>query len=57
METKLQIPQGEEKIWVEMTVKEALALSGNKFNQDHQLEASAIKKVRLSLEDKLLSNQ
>ncbi|WP_261301935.1 hypothetical protein [Paenibacillus andongensis] len=50
----VQIPQGEELIRVEMTVKEALALTGTKFNQNHKLETDAIKKVKQSLEDKLL---
>lgn len=51
----VQIPQGEELIRVEMTVKEALALTGTKFNQNHKLETDAIKKVKQSLEDKLLT--
>ncbi|KRF43368.1 hypothetical protein [Paenibacillus sp. Soil787] len=50
----VQIPQGDELIRVEMTVKEALALTGTKFNQNHKLETDAIKKVKQSLEDKLL---
>lgn len=54
----LQIPQGEEIIHIEMTVKEALALTGTKFPQNHKLETEAIKKLKQSLEDKLLhSNQ
>lgn len=52
MDQKVQITNGEEKIWVEMTVKEALALSGSKFTQNHQLETDAIKKVRQTLEQK-----
>ncbi|NOU70067.1 hypothetical protein GC098_01215 [Paenibacillus sp. LMG 31458] len=51
----VQIPQGEELIRVEMTVKEALALTGTKFNHNHKLETDAIKKVKQSLEDKLLT--
>jgi hypothetical protein len=51
----VQIPQGEEIIRIEMTVKEALALTGTKFNQNHKLETDAIKKVKQSLEDKLLT--
>ncbi|MNY75980.1 hypothetical protein D3C86_2154180 [compost metagenome] len=53
-ENNLQIPQGEEMIRVEMTVKEALALAGAKFPQNHKLETDAIKKLKQSLEDKLL---
>jgi hypothetical protein len=51
----VQIPQGEEIIRVEMTVKEALALTGTKFNQNHKLETDAIKKLKQSLENKLLT--
>ncbi|MEW9698458.1 hypothetical protein [Paenibacillus sp. SI8] len=51
----VQIPQGEEVIRVEMTVKEALALTGAKFNQNHKIETDAIKKLKQSLEDKLLT--
>ncbi|WP_187273838.1 hypothetical protein [Paenibacillus sp. N3.4] len=48
-------PQGEEIINVQMTVKEALALTGAKFNQNHKLETDAIKKLKQTLEDKLLA--
>ncbi|OCT11919.1 hypothetical protein A8709_29085 [Paenibacillus pectinilyticus] len=51
----VQIPQGEEIIRVEMTVKEALALTGAKFNANHKLETDAIKKLKQSLEHKLLT--
>ncbi|OPH54713.1 hypothetical protein BC351_31365 [Paenibacillus ferrarius] len=54
-QNSVQILQGEELIRVEMTVKEALALTGAKFNQNHKLETDAIKKVKQSLEDKLLT--
>lgn len=53
--TSFRIDQGEETIKVEMTVKEALALTGAKFPQNPKLEAAAIKKVKQSLEDKLLT--
>ncbi|MBD0381177.1 hypothetical protein [Paenibacillus sedimenti] len=53
--SNVQIPQGEELIRVEMTVKEALALTGAKFNQNHKLETDAIKKLKQTLEDKLLT--
>jgi hypothetical protein len=51
----VQIPQGDEVIRVEMTVKEALALTGAKFNQNHKLETDAVKKLKQTLEDKLLT--
>jgi hypothetical protein len=53
-QNSVQIPQGEEIIYVEMTVKEALAITGAKFNQNHKLETDAIKKVKQRLADKLL---
>ncbi|UJF31643.1 hypothetical protein [Paenibacillus hexagrammi] len=53
-ENTLHIPQGEEIIRIEMTVKEALALTGAKFPQNHKLETDAVKKLKQSLEDKLL---
>ncbi|MBP1963525.1 hypothetical protein [Paenibacillus aceris] len=53
-QNSVQISQGEEIIYVEMTVKEALALTGAKFNMNHKLETDAIKKLKQRLEDKLL---
>jgi len=53
--SNVQIPQGDELIYVEMTVKEALALTGAKFNANHKLETEALKKVKRSLADKLLT--
>jgi hypothetical protein len=55
MNSSLHIPQGEEVILVEMTVKEALALSGANFPQNHKLETAAMKKVKQSVENKLLA--
>jgi len=54
MDSTLHIPQGEEVIRIEMTVKEALALTGTKFPRNHKLETEALKKVKQTLEDKLL---
>lgn len=51
----LQIPHGEEIIRVEMTVKEALALTGTKFAQSNKVETEAMKKLKQSLADKLLT--
>ena len=56
MSSTLHIPQGEEVILVEMTVKEALALTGAKFPQNRKLETDAMKKVKQTLENKLLTN-
>jgi hypothetical protein len=55
MNSSLHIPQGEEMIQVTMTVKEALALSGANFPENHKLETAAIKKVKQSIENKILS--
>ncbi|SEB78644.1 hypothetical protein [Paenibacillus sp. GP183] len=55
MNSSLHFPQGEELIRVEMTVKEALALSGAKFPLNHKLETEAIRKLKQSIENKILS--
>lgn len=54
MQNHFEIPQGEETILIEMTVKEALAISGEKFNQNHKLESSAMKKVKRTLESRFI---
>jgi hypothetical protein len=57
MESNVMIPYGEEKITIELSVKEALALSGVKFAHNHELSLDARKKVQQSIEDKYkLSN-
>ncbi|MFE6799954.1 hypothetical protein [Paenibacillus chitinolyticus] len=56
MDANLHIPQGDDTILVEMTVKEAMALSGQKFYSDHKVETEAIKKVKKSLENRLISD-
>lgn len=56
MNSTLHISHGEETITVEMTVKEALALAGDKFPQNHKLETAAIKKLKQLLENKLLTS-
>jgi hypothetical protein len=53
MEEKLEIAHGEDRIVVELTLREALALSGDKFLMNHQLETQAIKKLKRSIENKL----
>jgi hypothetical protein len=57
MNSTLHIPQGEEVITIEMTVKEALALAGDRFPQNHKLETDAIKKLKKILEDKLIASK
>jgi hypothetical protein len=51
--TPFAIPQGEQKITVELTIKEAIALSGMRFNQQPQLMVSARKKIQGILNQKL----
>lgn len=53
MESNVMIPHGEEKITIELSVKEALALSGVKFAHNHELSLDARKKVQQSIENKL----
>jgi hypothetical protein len=53
MSEKLEIAHGEDRIVIELTLKEALALAGDKFVMNHQLETQAVKKVKRSIEDKL----
>ncbi|MCR8643851.1 hypothetical protein NV379_14440 [Paenibacillus sp. N1-5-1-14] len=55
MNSNVEIPQGESTILVEMTVKEALSLTGVKFLGDRELEYRAVKKLKQSLEDRLFT--
>ncbi|TBL80344.1 hypothetical protein [Paenibacillus thalictri] len=48
---------GKETISVELTINEALALTGVRFNQNHQLEVDALQKIKRMLEHKLLPEQ
>lgn len=52
MNSNVMIPQGDEKITIELSVKEALALSGVKFAHNHELALEARKKVQQSIEEK-----
>lgn len=54
MAQQLAVPHGEEKILIELTVKEAIALTGIKFNQQPDLLPNARKKLKQSLESKVL---
>lgn len=54
MNSEVMIPQGEQKITVELTVKEAMALSeGVRFHQHRSLKAQARRKIRRELANKL----
>jgi hypothetical protein len=48
---QLKIPNGDEKVTVELTVKELLALAGQKFPLDRNVEISARRKLNMVLED------
>lgn len=46
-----KIPNGEEKITVELTVKELMSLTGVQFHANHDIRISARKKLNRVLED------
>ncbi|OUM95344.1 MAG: hypothetical protein A9Z00_08275 [Thermobacillus sp. ZCTH02-B1] len=48
---RLRIPNGDEKVTVELTVKELLALAGQKFRLDRNVEISARRKLNEAIED------
>ncbi|WP_187385756.1 hypothetical protein [Gorillibacterium timonense] len=54
MAVQVAIPQGEKKVTVELTVKEAMALGGYRFNDDPHLRTDARKRVLDSLDKTLL---
>lgn len=47
----VRIPQGDDTVKVELTVKELMALSGIKFHGNHNVEVSAKKKLQEAIED------
>ncbi|TDF99696.1 hypothetical protein [Paenibacillus piri] len=46
----------EKTISVELTLNEALALTGVRFPQNHQLEVEVMQKIKRSLEDQFIQN-
>jgi hypothetical protein len=50
MNSVVRIPQGEDTVKIELTVKEVMALAGIKFHNDHNIEVSARKKMNHALE-------
>ncbi|TJY40960.1 hypothetical protein E5161_14690 [Cohnella pontilimi] len=50
MNSVVRIPQGDDTVKVELTVKEIMALAGYKFHNNHLLEVSARKKLNHALE-------
>ena len=55
MNVQFRIPHGDQAVTVELTVKEAMALAGYRFNQDPLLSAGARRKVKRALETALLT--
>ncbi|MFD0671520.1 hypothetical protein [Cohnella sp. GCM10027633] len=51
MSMVVRIPQGDDTVKVELTLKEIMALSGIKFHNNHNVEVSAKKKLQVALED------
>lgn len=47
-----KVPAGDEKVTVELTVKELLALTGVHFHSNHDIKISARKKINSVLVDK-----
>ena len=52
-----KIPQGDEVLTVELTVKELIALTGVRFNEDRKVKVSAHKKLNSVLEQTLNGEQ
>lgn len=51
-----KIPQGDEVLTVELTVKELIALTGVRFNNNHAVKISATKKLNHVLEQNWKQN-
>lgn len=47
----------EKKISVELTLNEALALTGVRFRQNHQVEVDAVHKIKKQLEEQIISGR
>ncbi|TVY10024.1 hypothetical protein [Paenibacillus cremeus] len=47
----------EKKISVELTLNEALALTGVRFNDNHQLEIDAMHKIKKQLEEQIIDRR
>jgi hypothetical protein len=54
MNSNVSIPNGDQKIKVELTVKELIALTGVRFNEQPDLVLEARKKLKHSLEDSMI---
>lgn len=47
---EVRIPNGDEKVTVQLTVKELMALTGVRFRDNHTVEVAARKKLNEALE-------
>jgi hypothetical protein len=56
MTPEVMVPHGEEKIMIELTVKEAIALTGIKFHEQPELLTAAKKKLKQTVENKVLNH-
>jgi len=52
----VKIPHGEEKVTIELSVREAIALTGVKFPEQPELALQARRKVKETLESKVLKH-
>ncbi|MGG1314422.1 MULTISPECIES: hypothetical protein [Cohnella] len=50
MTSNVKIPQGDDTVKVELTVKEVMALTGIKFHNNHSVEVSAKRKLQEALD-------
>lgn len=57
MNSVVRIPQGDDTVKVELTVKEVMALSGIKFHNNHSIEVSAKKKLNSVLQGQYEAQQ
>ncbi|GLI05628.1 MULTISPECIES: hypothetical protein [Paenibacillus] len=56
MSYEVREPQ-EKKISVELTLNEALALTGVRFRQNHKLEVDAMQKIKKQLEEQIIDKR
>lgn len=54
MSVNVTVPQGEQVLTVELTLKEAMALSGYRFNQNSKQLAGARRKVQKALDSQII---
>jgi len=57
MNSQFNVNQGSDKVMVELTVNEAMALTGVRFNQNPQVKAEARRKLHQALDNQLNLNK